>query len=334
MDLTNPSGDLGWDNEERMSLSARGPADLALALALVHHLAIGNNVPLDRVAAFLRRLCRRLVLEFVPKEDSQVRRLLASRDDIFPGYTEEGLEAAFRGTSRCAGACRPRLRPDAPSLRGPVSRSTGSPSRWPLTLLTGPLLLLTPFLIFVRHNGYGLFRPESLACLSGLAGAGLALGALMALGGWRVQVAVSAALVTLFVDVQTKWFAGWGAPLAATFGAALVVAWLLRRDLSSLAVLVVGSMLVVTLLTPAATEPNMTDSGASAAAGRADLPLVLHIILDQQIGVEGIPREFDPEGRLARSGSSPQPGVELAGVHPLPQHRPRSPTSSLSDEMG
>jgi len=96
MDLTNPSGDLGWDNEERMSLSARGPADLAMALALVHHLAIGNNVPLERVAAFLRRLCRRLVLEFVPKEDSQVRRLLASRDDVFPGYTEEGLEAAFR----------------------------------------------------------------------------------------------------------------------------------------------------------------------------------------------------------------------------------------------
>ena len=220
-----------------------------------------------------------------------------------------------------------------------MSGPAGSPPRWPLTLLTGPLLLLTPFLIFVRHNGYGLLRPESLACLSGLAGVGLALGALMALGGWRVQVAVSAALVTLFVDVQTKWFAGWGVPLAATFGAALAAAWLLRRDLSSLAVLVLGSMLVVTLLTPAATEPDMADSGASTAAGRADLPLVLHIVLDQQIGIEGIPREFDPEGRLARSLEEfyLSRGFELFGKAYTRYHNTVPSLAHLvnfSDEMG
>jgi hypothetical protein len=95
MDLTNPSPDLGWDGAERMSLAARGPADLVLALALVHHLAIGNNVPLAWVARFFRRLGRHLVLEFVPKSDSQVQRLLASREDIFPDYTAAGLERAF-----------------------------------------------------------------------------------------------------------------------------------------------------------------------------------------------------------------------------------------------
>jgi ribosomal protein L11 methylase PrmA len=95
MDLTNPSSDLGWDGRERMSLESRGPADLVLALALVHHLAIGNNVPLQRIAAFFRRLARALVIEFVPKTDSQVQRLLASREDIFPHYTVEGFETAF-----------------------------------------------------------------------------------------------------------------------------------------------------------------------------------------------------------------------------------------------
>ena len=95
LDLTHPSGGSGWANEERESLADRGPADLALALALVHHLAIAHNVPLVRIAEYLSRLAKALVIEFVPKEDSQVQRMLASRMDIFDGYTREGFEEAF-----------------------------------------------------------------------------------------------------------------------------------------------------------------------------------------------------------------------------------------------
>ena len=94
-DLTNPSPSLGWDHRERASLLDRGPADLVLALALIHHLAISNNVPLERVAHFLARAGRSLVIEFVPKSDSQVRRLLATRADIFPNYDMEGFLRAF-----------------------------------------------------------------------------------------------------------------------------------------------------------------------------------------------------------------------------------------------
>jgi len=95
LDLTNPSPGIGWANRERMSLLERGPADMVLALALIHHLAISNNVPVPQIASFLSSLCTVLVIEFVPKEDSQVRRLLATREDIFPNYTREGFEAAF-----------------------------------------------------------------------------------------------------------------------------------------------------------------------------------------------------------------------------------------------
>ncbi|MBT3220233.1 MAG: SAM-dependent methyltransferase, partial [Proteobacteria bacterium] len=94
-DLTNPTGGLGWDHRERDSLVDRGPTDLALALALIHHLAISNNVPLERVALFFSRLCRHLIIEFVPKSDSQVERLLSSREDIFSEYHLSGFEAAF-----------------------------------------------------------------------------------------------------------------------------------------------------------------------------------------------------------------------------------------------
>jgi hypothetical protein len=95
LDLTNPSGGLGWAHAERLSLQARGPADLALALALVHHLVIGKNVPLTQIAHFFSSCCRHLLIEFVPKSDSQVQRLLATRPDIFADYHQHGFEAAF-----------------------------------------------------------------------------------------------------------------------------------------------------------------------------------------------------------------------------------------------
>ncbi len=47
------------------------------------------------LAEFLSDLGHWLIIEWVPKEDSQVQKLLASRQDIFSGYHQEGFEAAF-----------------------------------------------------------------------------------------------------------------------------------------------------------------------------------------------------------------------------------------------
>ena len=95
LDLTNPSARSGWAHEERESFADRGPADLVLALALVHHLAIAHNLPLPRIAEFFTRIARALVIEFVAKEDSQLQRMLATREDIFDRYTRPDFEAAF-----------------------------------------------------------------------------------------------------------------------------------------------------------------------------------------------------------------------------------------------
>jgi hypothetical protein len=96
LDLTNPSPNLGWQNNERMSLFDRSTPDAVLALALVHHLAISNNVPLEWLTDFFSSLGPWLVIEFIPKSDPQVGRLLATREDIFPNYTQDGFEHAFR----------------------------------------------------------------------------------------------------------------------------------------------------------------------------------------------------------------------------------------------
>jgi len=95
LDLANPSPGLGWAGRERDSLEARGPTDALLALALVHHLAIGHNVPLAHLSRWMARLSAAAIVEFVPKDDPQTRRLLRSRRDVFPDYTGEAFEAAF-----------------------------------------------------------------------------------------------------------------------------------------------------------------------------------------------------------------------------------------------
>ena len=80
---------------ERMSFLERSPVNTVFALALVHHLGISQNLPLNRIAEFFAGICITLVIEFVPKTDSQVQRLLATREDIFSNYTRAAFEAEF-----------------------------------------------------------------------------------------------------------------------------------------------------------------------------------------------------------------------------------------------
>ena len=95
LDLTNPSSSLGWNHQERLSFADRGPADMVLALALMHHLVISNHISFDKLSEFFSGKCRILLIEFIPKHDSQVQRLLASREDVFIDYSEESFITSF-----------------------------------------------------------------------------------------------------------------------------------------------------------------------------------------------------------------------------------------------
>ncbi len=61
---------------------------LAIALALIYPLAISNNPPFSMIAAYFRDLAPWLLIEFVPKSDSQVLRFLASREDFENTYQQ------------------------------------------------------------------------------------------------------------------------------------------------------------------------------------------------------------------------------------------------------
>ena len=95
LDLLNPSPKIGWANSERMDLIDRGNPDMLVALTLIHHLAIAQNLPLGMIADFFRKICQWAVVEFIPKSDHKVALLLANRKDIFPGYTQQNFEAEF-----------------------------------------------------------------------------------------------------------------------------------------------------------------------------------------------------------------------------------------------
>ena len=95
LDLTNPSPGIGFANRERLQADERQKPDCVLALALIHHLAISNNLPFEKIADWLAGLTENLIIEFVPKQDSQVRVLLATRDDIFNNYTQPDFEKVF-----------------------------------------------------------------------------------------------------------------------------------------------------------------------------------------------------------------------------------------------
>jgi ribosomal protein L11 methylase PrmA len=96
MDASNPSPSQGWAQQERKGLAQRGPADALIALAIVHHLAIGRNVPLAKVVEWLMSLAPVGVIEFPAKTDSMVKQLLANRQDIFADYNEEVFLNAIR----------------------------------------------------------------------------------------------------------------------------------------------------------------------------------------------------------------------------------------------
>jgi ribosomal protein L11 methylase PrmA len=95
LDATNPTPDQGWGQVERKGLVGRADAEGLLALALVHHLAIGKNVPLPEVVDWLFALAPRGVVEFVPKSDPMVKELLRFREDIFATYDVEHFKSCL-----------------------------------------------------------------------------------------------------------------------------------------------------------------------------------------------------------------------------------------------
>jgi hypothetical protein len=95
VDVANPSPAIGFNNRERGAFHERIQTELVLALALIHHLVIGRNIPLRALAGYFHRIAPQLIIEFVPRQDEKVKQMLKSRPDIFVDYDQENFENYF-----------------------------------------------------------------------------------------------------------------------------------------------------------------------------------------------------------------------------------------------
>lgn len=89
IDLLNPTPAMGWKNAERASFLDRVDADLALWLAVLHHLTITGGIPLGHSLSLASELSSHAVIEFVLPTDPMVELISASGSTEAAPYDEE-----------------------------------------------------------------------------------------------------------------------------------------------------------------------------------------------------------------------------------------------------
>ena len=90
--IADPSPNWGWRNKERTDLQTRARPDLVLCLALIHHVVITANVPMEEFINWLAELSDQLVIEYVSRSDDKVKALLRNKEDRYSDYNKEKLE--------------------------------------------------------------------------------------------------------------------------------------------------------------------------------------------------------------------------------------------------
>jgi hypothetical protein len=98
VDLARPTPSVGWENRENASFLSRcaGHFDTVMMLAILHHLLLRSQIPMDRIAALCSSLTTaHLILEWVPPTDPKFHELLRGRDAIYESITESAFREAF-----------------------------------------------------------------------------------------------------------------------------------------------------------------------------------------------------------------------------------------------
>jgi hypothetical protein len=163
-------------------------------------------------------------------------------------------------------------------------------------LLSPPLILVTPFISFTKHNDYRYTAPEFWICVAGLVAIGLLHGVIIALGGTWSRVRGTAGLLMLFVDLQFDWFDTRPRLWVPAFGTGItLLCGHVRQHLSRITAPVFATMLAAGLLFQGSSSDRFvevqTRRADSQAMPRPAAPVVIHLIFDEFIGIEGIPPE-------------------------------------------
>lgn len=162
------------------------------------------------------------------------------------------------------------------------------------------LVLWTPFFVFVAYRDYPIPALSLLYFVVPCALLSLLLSLLCWRNGYLRQTFLFTCLLALFLDVQFEWFAKVPA-YAASLGV-LGLCWLLRQHLSTILIAIFAVLMVSTAVIESL-EPYPQSSRVVAkdvkTGGETRSDLVVHLLLDEFAGIEGIPIEI-PGGKELR----------------------------------
>jgi hypothetical protein len=169
-------------------------------------------------------------------------------------------------------------------------------------------LIFTPFISFVTYHRYSYTAPEIWISLAGLAAIALLCGLAGIAGGWPVRVILTAVLLVLWVDLQFDWLDKPNPTpkfrVMGVFLVVLIVSFAMRSHLSRIVAAMFATMLVFTVVLGSVGGGASMDARPAAISkphppAHPQLPILVHLILDEHIGVEGIPDDV-PHGREMR----------------------------------
>ena len=194
---------------------------------------------------------------------------------------------------------------------GPVGNSSNAGRDRRLTIIVPALILASGLVNFVLYHDISLLRPEALLACGVVAGTGLLLGLILGrLPSDKLRATLLCLLILVFLDLQFQLsgilhrFVSVGEdPMLRYLGlfTGLAVSYVLlislANNLSTILSSAFAVLLVSTIAIPPAPARLIYESGQSAVTGQgaagADLPPVIHLILDGHIGIEGIPVDIE-----------------------------------------
>jgi len=98
VNFAQPGPASGWQGRERLSFDERmaGTVDMAMALAVIHHLQMAERIPLPEIAAWLAAMTRDVaVVEYVGPGDPMAKGLIAARRAPVAFVEPEDYDAVF-----------------------------------------------------------------------------------------------------------------------------------------------------------------------------------------------------------------------------------------------
>jgi hypothetical protein len=160
--------------------------------------------------------------------------------------------------------------------------------------------LITPFLVFLEHHSYGIYHIEIFMSILGFLLVSLLCSAGMRYGGFIGKNFFAFVLVTLFFSIQ---FGSSGEIVFTCMLLGVAVALLIFKDnFPLIAASIFATFFIVTLsqvFLPQEVQ-SLEIAKQDLAVGSGPVPRIIHLILDEHIGLEGIPTDI-PEGMEVKS---------------------------------